>query len=134
MCAAAQVVNGDCLFLVLVLVKAKGERGGRRLVDDALYVKAGDFTGVLCGLALAVVEVGRNRDYCFGYFASKVVLGGLFHLLQDKGRDFLGAELLLGAVVGNFDAAVRSVVYDCVRKLCGLARQFAVAVADKALD
>ena len=132
--AAAQVVDGDCLFLVLVLVKAKGERGGSRLVDDALYIKAGDFSGVLRCLALAVVKVGRNRDYSFGDFASKVVLGGLFHLLQDEGRNFLGAELLLGAVVGDLDAAVGSVVDDFVRKLGGLAGQLAVAVADKALD
>ena len=62
--AAAEIVDGD--GFVLLLVETVGERGRRRLVDDALDVETGDLAGVFGGLALRVVEVGRNRDDGFG--------------------------------------------------------------------
>jgi hypothetical protein len=43
--AAAEVEDGD--LLVLLLIESVGERGGGRLVDDALHVEAGDLA---CGL------------------------------------------------------------------------------------
>ena len=55
--AAAQVEDGD--LLVLLLVEPVGQGGGGRLVDDPGHLEAGDLAGVLGGLALAVVEVGR---------------------------------------------------------------------------
>ena len=58
--AAAEVVDGD--RLVLLLVEPVGERGRRRLVDDAHDLEAGNLPGVLRRLALRVVEVGGNGD------------------------------------------------------------------------
>ena len=58
--AAAEVEHGD--LLVLLLVEAVGERGGRRLVDDAQHVEAGDLAGVLGRLTLRVVEVRGHGD------------------------------------------------------------------------
>jgi hypothetical protein len=52
--AAAEVVDGD--RLVLLLVEAVGERRRGRLVDDALDVEAGDLAGVLGRLALASLK------------------------------------------------------------------------------
>jgi len=79
--AASQIVDSDCFFFLLIFIKAKGQRRRGRLVDDALYVQAGNFAGVLCRLALGVVEVsgdGNNR-LCNGL--AQIVLGGLLHLL-----------------------------------------------------
>jgi hypothetical protein len=58
--AAAEVVDGD--DLVLLLVEAVRERCGRRLVDDALDVEAGDLSCILGRLALRVVEVRGDGD------------------------------------------------------------------------
>ena len=58
--AAAEVEDED--RLVGLLVEAVGQRGGGRLVDDALDVEAGDLAGVLGRLALVVVEVGGDGD------------------------------------------------------------------------
>ena len=58
--AAAQIVNGD--LLVLLLVETVSERRGGRLVDDAENFEAGDAAGVLRGLTLRVVEISGNGD------------------------------------------------------------------------
>ena len=89
-----------------------GERGRGRLVDDAEHVQAGDLAGVLGGLALRVVEVGRHRDDGIGDRLAEIVLGGLLHLLQDPRRDLgratgLAAEHHVGGAVVGLDDLVR---------------------------
>ena len=71
--AAAQVVDGDLLVLLLVQAVGQGRRGG--LVDDALDVEPGDAAGVLGRLALRVVEVGRDGDDRLGDLLARVRLG-----------------------------------------------------------
>ena len=84
--AAAEVVDGD--RLVLLLVEAVGERRRGRLVDDALHVEAGNLPGVLRRLPLGVVEVRRHGDHRVGDLLAEVGLGGLLQLLQDHRGDF----------------------------------------------
>jgi hypothetical protein len=83
--AAAEVVHRD--GAVLGLVEAVGQRGRGRLVDDAQHFKAGDLAGVLGGLALGVVEVGRNGDDRLIDLLAEMSFGGLLHLLQDESGD-----------------------------------------------
>ena len=57
---AAEVIDRD--GLVLLLVQAVRQCCRRRLIHNALDVKAGNLTGVFCRLPLRVVEVGRNGN------------------------------------------------------------------------
>ena len=77
---AAEVVDRDGLGVRLV--EAVGERCRRRLVDDAQNLEAGDLAGVLGGLALAVIEVGRDRDHSLVDGLAEMTLRRLLHLLQ----------------------------------------------------
>ena len=59
--AAAEVEHRD-LGVGLLPVDAVSQRGGGGFVDDSLDVQTGDLAGVHGGLALGVIEVGRDRD------------------------------------------------------------------------
>ena len=82
--AAAEIVDGDLagsLFLQPI-----GERGRGRLVDDAKDLEASDLAGVLGGLALGIVEIGRNRDDGLRDLAAEIGFGGFLHLGEDEAR------------------------------------------------
>ena len=108
--AAAEVVDGD--GLVTLLVQAVRQRGGRRLVDEALDLEAGDLARVFRRLALRVVEVGRDGDDRAVHFLAEVVFRGLFELLKnhrgDLGRRIeLSLDLDTGVAVGGARHLVR---------------------------
>ena len=84
--AAAQVIHGD--FLVLLLVEAVGERRGGRLVDDAEHFEAGDAAGVLGGLALRIVEIGGNGDDGLRDFFAEARFGVGFELGENHRGNF----------------------------------------------
>ena len=79
---------------VLLLVEPVGERGGCRLVDDAEHLEARDLAGLLGGLALRVVEVGRHRDHGLRDRVAEVGLRVALELLEDARRDLLGRVAL----------------------------------------
>ena len=81
---AAQVVDRHGA-IALGLVHAIGQRRRGGLVDDALHFQAGDLAGVLGGLALGIVEVGRHGDHRGVDLLAQVLLGGFLHLAQDFG-------------------------------------------------
>ena len=83
--AAAEVEDGD--LLVLLLVEPIGQRRGRRLVDDPRDLQPGDLAGVLGGLPLAVVEVGRDGDDRLADLVAQIALRGFLELAQDQRRD-----------------------------------------------
>ena len=90
--AAAEVVDHD--LLLGFLIHAVGQRGCGRLVDDTLDFEARDLAGVLGGLTLCVVEVGRDGDDGFGNRAAEVSLCVGLQLLQDHRGDLLRGVLL----------------------------------------
>ena len=129
--AAAEVVDRDRAGLLLV--EAVGERRRRRLVDDAQHLEAGDLAGVLGGLALGVVEIGRDRDDGLRHRLAEIGLGGLLHLLQDEGGDLRGRIVL--AVRLDPGVAVRALddlVGDEAHVLLG--HGVVEGAADQALD
>ena len=89
---AAKVVDHD--LLVVFFVRAVGKSRGRRLVDDALDLQAGDGAGILGGLALAVVEVRRYGDDRLGDLFAQIALGVRFQLGQNHGADLLRGVFL----------------------------------------
>src|ERR1044071_6252098 len=80
--------------LVGLLVEPVGQRGGRRLVDDALDVQARDSAGVLGGLALVVVEVRGDGDDRAVDRLAEIALGVGLELLQDHRGDLRRRGLL----------------------------------------
>ncbi|ELZ48486.1 NAD-specific glutamate dehydrogenase [Halorubrum coriense DSM 10284] len=96
--AAAEVVHED--GLVGLVVEAVRHGGGRRLVDDALDVEAGDLAGVLRRLTLLVVEVRGDGDDRLLDVVAEVLLGVAFDLLEDHRRDLLRGVLLVADVDG----------------------------------
>jgi hypothetical protein len=92
--AAAQVVHRVDAFAGVV--QPVGDGGGRRLVDQAQHLQAGQLRRVLGGLALAVVEVGRHRDDGAVQVVVERVLGAKAQRGQDLGAD-LHRRLLAGA-------------------------------------
>ena len=113
--AAAQVINGDA-GVPLLLVHAIRQRRRRRLVDDALHLQPGDLAGVLGGLTLGIVEIGRHGDDRRGHRLPQVVLRRLLHLHQHPRGDlrrghFLALDLHPGVGVVRLDDLVRHHVY-----------------------
>ena len=128
--AAAQVEHEDAL-VGAALVEAVGERRGGGLVDDALDVQAGDLAGVLGGLALGVVEVGRDGDDGVGDGLAEVLLGVGLHLLQDHRADLLG-RVVLAVDLGDGAAALS--LLDRVGDGLDLGGDLTVPAAHEALD
>ncbi len=90
--AAAEVVDRDGLGALLV--EAVGQRRRGRLVDDPEHLQPGDLAGVLGGLALGVVEVGRHSDHRLADLLAEIALGGFLHLLQHEGGNLARGVLL----------------------------------------
>ena len=89
--AATEVEDEDRL---VVLVEAVRQGGGGGLVDDAQDVQARDLAGLLGGLALRVVEVGRDGDDRVRDLLAQVGLRVPLELLQHEGAHLLRVEAL----------------------------------------
>jgi hypothetical protein len=93
--ATAEIVHNDVTFTGICLVQTISDSGGRGFVDDPENIETGNDTSILGGLALVVVEVGRDRDNGVRNLFAKIGLGDLLHLAKNHGRDLFGSEGLL---------------------------------------
>ena len=127
--AAAEVVDGN--RLVLLLVEAVGQRRRGGLVDDTQHVEAGDFAGVFGRLALRIVEVRRNGDHRIGDLLSEIVLGGRLQLLKNQRGDFRRRVFL----AADLDPRIAVVgLHDPIGDARGLLRDLAMLAPHEALD
>ena len=114
--AAAQVVDRD-LGVLLELVETVGERRRRRLVDDALDLESGQFSGAQGGVSLGVIEIGRNGNDRTIYGLSQRQFRIPFELLQHLGSHLFRAPNLASdveagrAVLGALDGVGDSEVF-----------------------
>ena len=128
-CTATEVEHGN-LHVLSCLVYAVGQCCGRRLIHDTAHVESSDGAGFLRGLALGVGEVGRYGNHGVGHFLPEIVLGGLLHLLQNHGRDFLRGVL----AAGNLHAGISVVVHHREGHALGLLAALLVGLAHEAFD
>ncbi len=108
--AAAQVIHGD--FLVLFLIQSVGQRCGSGLIDNAEHFQAGNAPGVLCRLALGIVEISRDGNDCLVDFFPEAHFGIALELPENHGGDFrrtvllglaLDLDLDKGIIIGTRD-------------------------------
>ncbi len=83
--AATQVEHGVDAFRRIV--QTVGDGGGRRFVEQAQHIEAGQPRRILGGLALGIVEIGRHGDHGAGQFAAQRGLGPVAQRLQDFRRN-----------------------------------------------
>jgi hypothetical protein len=86
--ATAQVVHHISAFRAVI--QAVGNGGGGGFVQQAQYGKTGQTRGVLGGLALGVVKIGRNGNHRAGQLATQTGFGTLGERTQDVGETSTG--------------------------------------------
>ena len=96
---AAKVEDQNGLFLV-GLFEAVGEGSCGGLVHNAEHVEASDLASVLSGLALCVIEVGRNGDDGIGDGFTQVGFCIALQFHEHVSRDFLRSVLLSVNIIG----------------------------------
>jgi hypothetical protein len=88
---STKIVDSDN---AVVLLKTVGKSGGGRLVDHTHDVETRNLTGVLGGLTLLIVEVGRDSDNGVLQGLANEGLSGLLHLSEDETTDLRRRVLL----------------------------------------
>ncbi len=124
-------VEDHNLHILFRLVQTVSQSGCSRFVHNTAYVQTRNLTCLFGSLTLAVVEVCRYGDDSIGNLLSQVVLGGLFHLLEDDSRN------LLRSVEMSVDVHTRGVVvafYYFIRYTCYFISQAVVGLTHKTLD
>ena len=107
-----KIEDEDVALTLNLLVETVGNGSSGGLVDDTEDVEASNQTGILGGLSLRIVEVGRDSDNGVVDGATEVGLGSLAHLGEDHGGDLLGCEGLLLALELNLDDGLATTVDD----------------------
>jgi len=110
--ATTEIEDQDVALALNLLVKTVSDGSSRGFVDNSENVQAGNETSILGGLALSVVEVGRDGDDSVVDCATEVGLSGLAHLGQNHGGDLLRCEGLRLSLVFDLDDGLATLVDD----------------------
>ena len=86
--STSKVIHGD--FFIGFAVETVGKSGRSGFIDDAANIETGDLTSSLGGVALAVIEVGRDGNDGFRDGFAQLGFGVRFQLRQNHSADFLG--------------------------------------------
>ena len=124
-----EVEDGN-LHVLIGLIDTIGQGGCCRLVDNTADIEACDGTCLLRGLTLRVAEVGRHGDDGIRHLLTKVVLGGLLHLLKHHGRNLLRR---IFAIV-NLHARIATLVDHRKRNALGLLAALVIGLTHETLD
>mmetsp|Transcript_3538 Transcript_3538/g.3327 ORF Transcript_3538/g.3327 Transcript_3538/m.3327 type:complete len:252 (-) Transcript_3538:2-757(-) len=118
------------------LVHTVGNGGSSRLVDNTLNLHSRNGSGILGGLTLGIIEIGRYGNNGVSNIFSKEDLGGTLHLLKNHGGNLLGGELLGGSSNSNLDNGLVGVRDNLIRYelLIGLYGFVRVITSDKTLN
>ncbi|MCY1355612.1 NAD-specific glutamate dehydrogenase [compost metagenome] len=127
--AAAEVV--DRHHALGLLVEAVGHRCSGRLVEQAQHAEASQARSVLGGLALGIVEIGRDGDHRADQLTTKGRLGALAQALENLRRDFYRALRALHRVD---ERHVRLALDEAIRQLLAEMVDVFDATAHQALD
>ena len=127
--APAQVINGDNAFSRLI--QTIGHRRSSRLIEQAQHIKAGQFGSVLGGLALGIVEIGRNSNYRPYQLATQGLFGAFTQYLEDFSRHFNRAFRALYRVDKRH---VRLTTHKAVRQLLAQLLDVGQTTTHQALD
>lgn len=90
--SSSKVENEHVLLSIILFIEPVGYGSSGGLVDYSEDVYPSDGSCVLCGLSLAIVEVGWYSDHCVLDSLSKVSLSCFFHLGKDHRGDFFRIE------------------------------------------
>src|SRR5690606_28370340 len=79
---STEIEDENVALALCGLVQTVGNGGSSGLVNDTQDFETGNGTGILGGLALRVVEVGRDSDDSLGHSLAQEAFGNLLHLSE----------------------------------------------------
>lgn len=105
-----KVIERDGIELDIVEKIGKRRRG--RIVDDEKKLKKGDIEGIIGGMKMGVVEVGRKSDEGMSKGLEKVGLRSLINIMKDNGGDmrrriFIEVKIEKGIEIVEIEDIVR---------------------------
>jgi NAD-specific glutamate dehydrogenase. len=130
-----KIEDEDVALALSLLVETIGNGSSSGFVDDTEDVETGNETGILGGLTLRVVEVGRDGNDGTSDGLAQVGLGSLLHLGEDHGRDLLGGENFGLALEFNLNDRLAIAINDLEGEVLHIALNLRVTelAADQAL-
>ena len=92
--SSSQIEDKNVLFTMALLVKTISDSSSSRFVDDPENIQTSNWSSILCGLPLVIVEISGDSDDCIFAVLAEERFSGLSHFGQDHWRNFFRMEFL----------------------------------------